>query len=63
MSSTIAVPAPAKRRRAWAPANALIGGGLLVALVALALMGLVWSPFDPLKIDLLSRFQAPSAVH
>ena len=40
MSSTIAVPVAAKRRRVWAPANALIGGGLLVVLIALALMGL-----------------------
>ena len=63
MSSTIAVPVAAKRRRGWAPANAVIGGGLLVALIALALMGLVWSPFDPLKIDLIARFQAPSAAH
>ncbi|MGR3889747.1 ABC transporter permease [Pseudomonas sp. 1152_12] len=63
MSSTIAVPVGVKRRRVWAPANALIGGGLLVALIALALMGWVWSPFDPLKIDLMSRFQAPSASH
>ena len=37
MSSTIAVPVAAKRRRVWAPANALIGGGLLVVLIALAL--------------------------
>ncbi|WP_219267454.1 ABC transporter permease [Pseudomonas sp. Xaverov 259] len=63
MSSTIAVPVAAKRRRGWAPANAVIGGGLLVVLIALALMGLVWSPFDPLKIDLIARFQAPSAAH
>ena len=63
MSSTIAVPVAAKRRRGWAPANAVIGGGLLVALIALALMGVVWSPFDPLKIDLIARFQAPSAAH
>ncbi|TSD76633.1 ABC transporter permease [Pseudomonas sp. KBS0710] len=63
MSSTIAVPVAAKRRRGWAPANAVIGGGLLVALIALALMGLVWSPFDPLKIDLIARLQAPSAAH
>lgn len=54
---------PAKKRRAWPAANALVGGGLLLVLVFLALLGLVWTPFDPLKIDLLARFQAPSAVH
>ena len=52
-----------KRPRAWPAANALIGGGLLLTLISLALLGLVWSPFDPLKIDLMSRFQAPSATH
>jgi peptide/nickel transport system permease protein len=43
--------------------NALIGGGLLAALVLLALLGVVWTPYDPLKLDLLSRLHAPNAVH
>lgn len=50
-----------KRPRAWLPANALIGGSLLLVLITLALLGLVWTPFDPLRIDLSSRFQSPSA--
>ena len=54
---------PAKRRRAWPAANALIGGSLLLVLIALAVLGLVWTPFDPLRIDLLSRLQGPSAMH
>ncbi|MHA6195760.1 ABC transporter permease [Pseudomonas wadenswilerensis] len=61
------LPTPAEVRkkapRAWPPANALIGATLLALLVALALLGLVWTPFDPLRIDLLSRLQAPSAAH
>lgn len=52
-----------KAPRAWPPANALIGASLLLVLVAMALLGLVWTPFDPLRIDLLSRLQAPSAAH
>lgn len=51
-----------KRPRAWLPANALIGGSLLLVLITLALLGLVWTPFDPLRIDLSSRFQSPSAL-
>lgn len=63
MNPSIAMPSPAKRRRAWLPANALIGGGLLLTLVALALLGLLWSPFDPLKINLAVRLQEPTATH
>ncbi|MFW3897478.1 MULTISPECIES: ABC transporter permease [Pseudomonas] len=61
----LAAPAAAPRKapRAWPPANALIGATLLMALILLALLGLLWTPFDPLRIDLLSRLQAPSAVH
>ena len=61
----LAAPAatPRKAPRAWPPANALIGATLLALLVLLALLGLVWTPFDPLRIDLLSRLQAPSALH
>lgn len=51
-----------KRPRAWLPANALIGGSLLLVLITLALLGLVWTPYDPLRIDLSSRFQSPSAL-
>ena len=52
-------------RRSWRypPANALIGGGLLLLLVAIALLGLVWTPYDPLRLDLLARLKPPSAAH
>ena len=52
-----------RRRRRYPPLNALIGGGLLAALVLLALLGVVWTPYDPLKLDLLSRLHAPDAAH
>ncbi|MCU1722790.1 ABC transporter permease [Pseudomonas sp. 5P_5.1_Bac1] len=58
-----APPSAKKAPRAWPPANALIGVTLLLGLIGLALLGLVWTPFDPLRIDLLSRLQAPSAAH
>ena len=50
---TLSLPAgPAcQPRRPWRypPLNALIGGTLLAALVSLALLGVVWTPYDPLK--------------
>ncbi|MGE8657409.1 MAG: ABC transporter permease [Achromobacter sp.] len=59
----IALPAAPARRRRRPALNALIGGGLLLGLAALALLGLVWTPYDPLKLDLGSRLQAPGALH
>lgn len=43
--------------------NALVGGILIAALVALAVAGALWTPFDPLKIDFRARLAAPSAAH
>lgn len=59
----IFLPAAPVRRRGLPALNALIGGGLLLGLVALALLGLVWTPYDPLKLDLSLRLQAPGARH
>lgn len=62
--TTISLPVAATRRRRRLPAlNALIGGTLLLGLVAMALLGLVWTPFDPQKLALGARLQAPSALH
>ncbi len=61
--NAISLPAAPVRRRSLPALNALIGGGLLVCLVALALMGLVWTPYDPLKLNLSLRLQPPSALH
>lgn len=59
----IALPAAPARRRRRPALNVLIGGGLLLGLAALALLGLAWTPYDPLKLDLGSRLQAPGALH
>ncbi|HCW21447.1 MAG TPA: peptide ABC transporter permease, partial [Achromobacter sp.] len=56
--NAISLPAVPARRRSLPALNALIGGGLLLSLVALALLGLVWTPYDPLKLDLSFRLQA-----
>lgn len=61
--NAISLPVAPARRRSLPALNAVIGGGLLLSLVALALLGLVWTPYDPLKLDLSFRLQAPSALH
>jgi peptide/nickel transport system permease protein len=43
--------------------NAWIGGALVSSLVAMALLSMVWTPYDPLRISLKLRLNAPSAAH
>lgn len=60
MSST---PASRARRRRPLQLNALVGLTLLAILTLVALLGLVWTPHDPVRLDLLTRLQPPSAAH
>lgn len=60
MSST---PTPRVRRRRPLQLNALVGLTLLAILTLVALIGLVWTPHDPVRLDLLTRLQPPSAAH
>ncbi|WP_034944073.1 ABC transporter permease [Erwinia oleae] len=51
-----------KRRMAVSP-NALLGT-ILIGLIATAgLVGFFWTPFDPGRINILARLQAPTSVH
>jgi len=43
--------------------NALIGGVLIGTVLVVALIAAVWTPYDPLTIDLTSKLRAPSAAH
>lgn len=43
--------------------NALIGGVLIGAMVAIALVASVWTPYDPMALNLGIRLQAPSMAH
>ncbi len=43
--------------------NAVVGGALVAGVVLLALVGLVYTPHDPLEGDLLARFSSPSAEY
>ncbi|MGB0496731.1 MAG: ABC transporter permease [Rubricella sp.] len=44
-------------------ANLLIGSGLTAAFLAIALLGLVWTPHDPEAFSIGSRFTTPNATH
>ena len=44
-------------------ANTLIGGALVVLLLGTAITAMFWTPFDPLRINLRARLQAPSPLH
>ena len=44
-------------------ANALIGGTLIAIVLLVALVAAVWTPYDPLGIDLMSKLKSPSAAH
>lgn len=53
----------ARQRRQRPPMNALIGGVIVGTIVIVALIGAVWTPYDPLKLDFTSRFERPGAEH
>lgn len=42
-------------------ANAWVGGVIVAAMVIAALLGAVWTPHDPLKINFVARLKPPSA--
>lgn len=43
--------------------NALVGGLLVGTLIAMAVLSLVWTPYDPLGLALKVRLMPPSASH
>jgi len=45
------------------PANALIGGVLIGTMTIVAVIAALWTPYDPLAIDLLAKLKSPSAAH
>lgn len=44
-------------------ANTAIGGALIALLAVTAAASAIWTPFDPLKVNLRARLQAPSPAH
>ncbi|HEY9550327.1 MAG TPA: ABC transporter permease, partial [Kiloniellaceae bacterium] len=43
--------------------NALIGAVLVAMVLAAALLAAVWTPYDPMVLDLKARLQPPSTAH
>ncbi|SFU23146.1 ABC transporter permease [Mesorhizobium sp. YR577] len=44
-------------------ANLIAGAALTGLLLAAALIGAFWTPYDPLRLDMLDRLGAPSTAH
>jgi peptide/nickel transport system permease protein len=49
--------------RLWRSRNLLIGGILTLAMVAMGLTSLIWTPYSPTQMDFLHKLAAPSATH
>ena len=45
------------------PLNGAIGGLLIALVLAAALVGAIWTPYDPLKLDFKARLAAPGLAH
>lgn len=50
------------KRRVRLRANAVLGIGLMTFFIAAALIGAVWTPYDPLKINIMQRMKPPNAT-
>jgi peptide/nickel transport system permease protein len=44
-------------------ANTAIGGGLIGIVIGTAVTAALWTPFDPLRVNLRARLQPPSALY
>jgi peptide/nickel transport system permease protein len=51
------------KRLALPRTNALIGTLLVGTLVAMALLSVIWTPYDPLALALKARLNSPSSAH
>jgi peptide/nickel transport system permease protein len=61
MTDAAATALPRRRRRL--PASLLIGGAVALAIVAVAAVSLVWTPYPATAINVRARLLPPSAAH
>jgi peptide/nickel transport system permease protein len=47
----------------WRSRSLLLGGAVTLAMLAVAVLSLVWTPYPPTAIDILHRLAPPSAAH
>jgi peptide/nickel transport system permease protein len=50
-------------RALWRRPNAIVGGLLLLAMIGAAIVGVVYTPYDPVANDLAVRLKPPSPAH
>src|SRR5207247_9395098 len=50
-------------RRASRPGPLLLGAAITATIASVALLSLVYTPYDPLQMDLGARLAGPSATH
>jgi peptide/nickel transport system permease protein len=62
-TAAISSKQPDRRSRLGDNGYLWIGGGLTAAVLLLALLGLVWTPYAPSAVDLLHRSAGPGAGH
>src|SRR5438067_11371509 len=60
MTEPLALTVP---RASRLPMALLIGGAMVLIVLAVALLSLVWTPGDALTVVVSDRFQPPSAAH
>lgn len=65
---TVSLAIPKRRRRDWISAIGRNPAGLYgllwtLLLVAAALLSLVWTPYDPVRVDVSDKWQPPSFEH
>ncbi len=56
-------PAPAAARGRGLHGSMVVGGAITLFMVAVALVSLVWTPYDPAAISIPDKLQPPSALH
>jgi len=55
--------APRAGRSPWKHPSLVIGGGIVAAIVLVAAISLVWTPWEATKMNIPQRLQGPSATH
>jgi peptide/nickel transport system permease protein len=64
MASDLAVTLPRSSRRGFRLNSSLVmGGGIVLLMVVAAIFAPVLTPYDPIRLDIPSRFQPPSMSH
>lgn len=66
MSAALGVPQVGPRafaRRALGHRSFVLGGVLTLALIAAALLSLVWTPWSPYEIDMAKKLKPPTSMH